>query len=257
MTPFGSCARYYDLLYRTKDYAAEAAYVLQLIRRCAPDCRSLLDLGCGTGVHACVFSHAGYEVVGIDRSEEMLAQARDKQKRLDPKEPGSVQFTQGDIRNFRLTREFDAVVALFHVISYLPTDDDIEAAFARVREHLNSRGLFIFDFWYGPAVLADRPERRVKVLEDDNVKIIRTATPTMHASGNLVDVKYEFEVTEKTSGRCEELTEDHRVRYLFQPELESLLCKNRLKPVACNEWLSDKPTSESSWNAVMTAIAGP
>jgi SAM-dependent methyltransferase len=253
MTTFGSYARYYDLLYRSKDYDAEAGYVLGLIRRHAPDCRSLLDLGCGTGVHACAFARAGYEVVGIDRSEEMLARARERQARPDC--AGPVQFVESDIRSFSLPRRFDAVVALFHVISYLPADNDLEAAFARVREHLDPGGLFIFDYWYGPAVLKDRPERRVKVLEDDEVKITRIATPTMHPSDHLVDVDYELQATEKATGRGERFAETHRMRYLFQPELELLLGKHRLKPIAFCEWLSDTPPSEASWNGVAIAVA--
>ena len=58
-----------------------------------------------------------------------------------------------------LKRGYDVVVALFHVISYLPDNSDLEAAFARIREHMKPGGILIFDYWYGPAVLTDRPPR--------------------------------------------------------------------------------------------------
>lgn len=255
MAPFGAYARYYDLFYRNKDYAVEAAYVLDLIRRYAPQGRSLLELGCGTGIHACAFARAGYAVVGVDRSEEMLAEAGARTKGLLAGDPGSIQFAKADIRSFALSRKFDAVVALFHVMSYLPANDDLEATLACVREHLDPGGVFVFDFWYGPAVLTARPERRVKLVEDETVQIERTGTPTLHVNDNLVDVDYEIVVTEKASGRSERLNETHRMRYLFWPELQSALRRHRLRPIAFHEWLSEKTPDAASWNAVTAAMA--
>lgn len=78
MTPFGAYSRYYDLLYATKDYAKEAAYISGIVKRHGPGARTLLDLGCGTGVHSCAFARAGYQVVGVDRSETMLERARER-----------------------------------------------------------------------------------------------------------------------------------------------------------------------------------
>ena len=60
----------------------------------------------------------------------------------------------------------------------------------------------MFDHWYGPAVLTDRPVQRVKIFEDNDVKIVRIATPTLYVNDNLVDVDYNLIVIEKASGRC-------------------------------------------------------
>jgi SAM-dependent methyltransferase len=256
MKIFGAYSRYYDLLYKSKDYAKEIAYVSRIIDRHASNARRLLDLGCGTGIHACAFAKAGYHVTAIDRSADMLEQARERARReLDSDGPGSIAFIRGDIRNFRLSSLFDVVVALFHVISYLPKNDDLDAAFARIREHLDPRGILVFDHWYGPAVLTDRPVQRVKIFEDNDVKIVRIATPTLYVNDNLVDVAYNLIVIEKASGRCEQLAENHRMRYLFQPELELFLSRHQLKPIAFTEWLSDKVPDEASWNTVVTAAA--
>ena len=64
---------------------------------------------------------------------------------------------EGDIREIRLNKRFDTVIALFHVISYQTTNEDVTAAFETARQHLNSGGIFIFDISYGPAVLTERP----------------------------------------------------------------------------------------------------
>ena len=75
---FDAYAAYYDLLYRDKDYAGEAAYVHGLIRRYAPGARDILELGCGTGRHAEALMDLGFRVTGVDRSGEMVARARER-----------------------------------------------------------------------------------------------------------------------------------------------------------------------------------
>jgi SAM-dependent methyltransferase len=134
MSVFGAYSQYYNLLYKDKDYAGETEYVHGLIQKHRQGAQSILDLGCGTGRHDLLLAHMGYEVTGIDLSEEMLAIAR-SQTLIPHPSPlkstcSSVNFHQGDIRSIRLERSFDAVVSLFHVISYQTTNDDLRAAFA-------------------------------------------------------------------------------------------------------------------------------
>ena len=73
MSVFDGYARYYDLLYRDKDYAAEARHVHDIIQRHSPGAHSILELGCGTGAHAIHLATMGYAIHGVDRSHEMLA----------------------------------------------------------------------------------------------------------------------------------------------------------------------------------------
>ena len=141
MSVFGAYSRYYDLLYEDKDYSKEAEFVSSIIRRHAPGARTVLDLGCGTGIHACTLARKGYQVTGLDRSADMLAKARERHGEAGSHGSGPVEFQQGDIRDFKLTHRFDVVVALFHVISYLPANSDLEAAFSRIRDHLKPGGL--------------------------------------------------------------------------------------------------------------------
>ncbi|HYR29468.1 MAG TPA: methyltransferase domain-containing protein, partial [Thermoanaerobaculia bacterium] len=75
MSVFGAYARYYDLLNAGKNYRAEADYVDRLLREAGVPARTILELGCGTGLHASALVDAGYDVTGVDRSETMLAAA--------------------------------------------------------------------------------------------------------------------------------------------------------------------------------------
>ena len=59
------------------------------------------------------------------------------------------------------------------------------SAFEVAKNHLNENGIFIFDFWYGPAVLTDLPSARVKRLENEDIKVTRVAEPVLHSQQNI------------------------------------------------------------------------
>ncbi|SNS11766.1 Methyltransferase domain-containing protein [Humidesulfovibrio mexicanus] len=242
---FGLYAAYYDLLYRDKDYAAEAAFVAGRLRAHAPGARSLLELGCGTGRHAALFSAMGFQVTGVDRSEGMLDKAR-------ANGPGC-RFLAADIRELALDRRFDAVVSLFHVMSYLTEDADLVAALSRAAEHLAPGGLLFFDFWHGPAVLKTPAEVRVKEMADERVCVIRRADPVHHAHRHVVDVNFTVNIRERSGDRAETLRETHAMRYFFAPELEGFLEQAGLVALEFGEWMTGAPASDDAWSVYCLA----
>jgi SAM-dependent methyltransferase len=252
MTVFGSYSRYYNLLYRDKDYAGEAEHVHRLIQRNYPGAKTVLDLGCGTGRHDLLLAEKGYEMTGVDMSEEMLAVANSQLSSLNSQR-SSCNFLQGDIRTVRLDKTFDVVVSLFHVVSYQTTNKDLTDAFATARAHLSPGGVFIFDCWYGPAVLTDRPAVRVKRLEDEQIIVTRIAEPVMHPNENVVDVNYHVFVREKASGEVAELKETHRMRYLFLPEIELLLRETGMSILSASEWMSERQPGFDTWGVCFVA----
>ena len=252
MTVFNAYSRYYDLLYRDKDYAGEAQYVRELIVQNAPHACSVLDLGCGTGRHDLLLAQLGYQVTGVDRSEEMLAVAASRLS-SHPGHLPSVAFVHGDIRTVRLGRTFDAVVSLFHVMSYQTGNDDLAAAVATARAHLSPGGVFIFDCWYGPAVLTDRPAVRVKRLEDESIVVTRIAEPALHENDNQVEVDYQVFIRSKETGMVNELHETHRMRYLFHPEVSCFLEEAGMEIVSAGEWLTGRRPGFDTWGVCYVA----
>jgi len=246
MQVFGAYSRFYNLLYRDKDYTGEADYVRSLICRHHPEATNILDLGCGTGRHDLLLAKMGYEMTGVDMSAEMLAVANAQLASLLPP-PSSLIYHQDDIRSVRLDPTFDVVISLFHVMSYQVTNTDLQAVFATARAHLKPGGIFIFDCWYGPAVLTDWPAVRVKRLEDEAIAVTRIAEPVMHPNDNLVDVNYHVFIRDKASGAVEELRETHRMRYLFRPEVELFLREAGLSPVESAEWMTGKEAGFNTW----------
>lgn len=249
MRVFGGYSKYYDLLYRGKDYGAEARYVRDLLVAHAPSAHSILEIGCGTGAHAAELAGLGYRVTGVDLSEGMLGAADDRRSSLPADLSVSLSFEHGDARSVRLERQFDAVISLFHVMSYQVTNADLAAAFATAREHLVPGGVFVFDCWYGPAVLSQRPAVAVKRLADETTEITRVAEPVMHGLENVVDVNYSVLITDRATKTTETLTETHRMRYLFVPEVELALAAAGMSLVTVHEWMRDTVPGPGSWAA--------
>jgi len=246
---FDAYARYYDLLYRDKDYAGEAAYVAAHLRRLAPQAKSLLELGCGTGTHAEYLARMGFAVHGVDQSDTMLARAAERRAALPAQVGARVTFGAGDARSVRTGATYDAVIALFHVMSYQTTDADLRAAFATAAAHLRPGGLFLFDFWYGPAVLAQRPELRVKRLEDERTRVTRIAEPELSEAKGTVDVSYDVFIEDKSVGRITEVRERHRMRYLSLPEL-AFLRGAAFEERASLAWMTDAAPGPRDWAAM-------
>ena len=253
MSVFGNYARYYDLLYRDKDYVGEAKFIQQLMQTHAPDAKTILELGCGTGNHAVLLAQEGYQIHGVDFSQEMLDQASDRISQLPTELASRLQFTSGDIRHIELNQTFDVVLSLFHVMSYQTTNEDLLAAFATVKQHLKPGGIFIFDVWYGPTVLNNQPEVRVKRLEDEEILVTRIAEPVMHPNDNLVDVNYQVFIKDKSSGAVEELRETHQMRYLFKPELELLFSTTGFLPIEHHEWMTKCEAGLNTWGVCFVA----
>ncbi len=254
MSVFNAYAQYYDLLYQDKDYAQEANFIHQLLKTHAPAAQQLLELGSGTGRHAEYLAERGYQVTGVERSEEMLARCSDRQVGQSQELAQRLKFLQGDLREVRLEQVFDCVLSLFHVISYQTSNADLVAAFTTVAQHLKPGGVFVFDVWYGPAVLHDQPQVRVKRLQNENLAITRIAEPVLHPNENIVDVNYHVLLQQLDSDTQQELRELHRMRYLFKPELDMLLHQAGMEPVTCGEWMSDRPAGLDTWGVYFVAV---
>jgi SAM-dependent methyltransferase len=139
---FDRTAHLYDLLYSFKDYEAESAALVDLIRSRRAGATSLLDVACGTGRHLELLGASFPDVAGVDIEPGLLEVAR---TRLP-----DVPLTHGDMRSFDLGRTFDAVTCLFSSIGYLVDLDGLSAAVARTVAHLAPGGVLVVDGWIKP-----------------------------------------------------------------------------------------------------------
>jgi Methylase involved in ubiquinone/menaquinone biosynthesis len=139
MSRYAIFARFYDLLTQNVDYAQRAQRLDKLIRRSMPMPQQplLLDLACGTGSLAVELLAAGYDIIGVDASPDMLSVAGQKL-------PGALLLCQ-DMRKLDLYGTVDVTVCALDSINHLQNEQALDETFARVALFTAPGGLFLFD----------------------------------------------------------------------------------------------------------------
>lgn len=231
---------YYDLLYNEKDYEKETEYVTGILKGHNAKANKLLELGFGTGNYSKQLSDAGFRVTGVEKSEHMVAIAKSKAI------PHFVPVLD-DISSFKLNKKFDAVLSLFHVISYLTKNQKVIACFKQVHQHLKKNGIFIFDVWYTPAVYSQQPRNTSKHTETEQYEITRLAEPVIDYEENVVHVKYQLNVKNKITGQNEVLNETHSMRHFSSPEIKLMAKLSGFKLVHAEEFFTAKQPCAETW----------
>ena len=247
MSNFVKYSTFYDLLYRDKDYAAEVDYVARAIRLFVPAACSILELGSGTGRHGRLLAAQGFNVHGIERSAEMVAVARATTTSVSSGIKGTFHCETGDICTTNLGRRFDAVISLFHVMSYQTTNEALQAAIQVAANHLAPGGVFLFDVWHGPAVLSQGPSHRVKEVADERHRVKRTAYPELDINRNTVKVTFKMDCEDRCTGDVVHFSEEHLMRYLFPSEIDFLAENCGMRCMAVEEFQTGAPPSPATW----------
>ncbi len=251
MDAFRDYAYYYNAFYQDKNYEDEAKQIDKLIKQYGHNVHEIINYGCGTGRHDIAFFKMGYQCMGIDMSPLMIEIANDNAV----KEGVDINFKVADLRSFVPEEKYDAVISLFHVMSYQNENRDIVSAFTSARKALNQGGLFLFDVWYGPGVLSDKPTVRVKKVEDKDRVLIRIAKPDMYDKENLVVVSYEILIVDKGTNKTKIINEVHNMRYFFKPEIEYILEETGFELIDNLDCNSLKETGYNSWTSYFIAKA--
>lgn len=251
MDNFKDYAYYYNLIYNDKNYKEEAEQIASLLRKygCTRENATVLNLGCGTGRHDAELDKLGYQMTGIDMSEDMIQIAKGSSKLFAM----NAEFEVADIREYDPCKRYDAVISLFHVMSYQNENADVMKAFTTAAKALDKGGIFIFDAWYGPGVLSDKPSVRVKQVEDKENIVYRYAHPIMYAEENIVDVCYDVLVINKKDATAKQIKEVHKMRYFFVPEVTMLLEMAGFSFKVCLDCNTMNKTDYNSWTAFFIA----
>jgi SAM-dependent methyltransferase len=168
---------------------------------------------------------------------------------------GALDFVQGDARTYRAAAPFDAVLMNFNVLGYMNSNDDLTAALATARANLRQGGVFIADFWYGPAVVVDPPGERMREIVAGDIRFLRYSRGT-HES-ELQRIRISIRVIELQGDRVRADTEEvHVMRYFFPLELDLALRSYGFR-VATLTGYPDiaQPASSRDWLAALAAVA--
>jgi SAM-dependent methyltransferase len=239
----------YDEINLDKNYNLESRYILKLIRNYKQNFSSILDLGCGSGKHAIELAKLGFRVVGIDSSASMIDIAnKNKEILLNSNPDVQLDFYLADALNLELNEKFDVVLSLFHVMSYQILNESVKKFFWSAYERLDDTGLFIFDYWYKPAVIHLKPVNRIKVTESEFLEITRKSTPFI-LSDSITNILFDIQVLNKLSNSVESFQENHLMRsfdisdFLTIPD-----CK--ITHISSRSWMSENLPTKEIWAAV-------
>ena len=141
MSAYEKFAQVYDLFMDNIDYEGWAEYVTDRLREYEITDGLVLELGCGTGTMTGLLAGKGYDMIGVDNSEEMLAEAMEKRV-----ESGQdILYLQQDMQEFELYGTVRAIVSVCDSLNYITEREELLQVFRLVNNYLDPEGLFLFD----------------------------------------------------------------------------------------------------------------
>lgn len=271
MAVFQKYADYYDEIYLQKDYKKEVSFLGSVIKKYSPaKVKNILSLGCGTASHDILLAKKGFSILGLDKSPKMIEIAKQKAK----EEGVKIDFKVADASNFKVAKKFDFAMAMFNIAGYMTENSAIEGMLKNVSKSLKRGSLLVFDAWYGPAVLKDRPQNRAKKFLKDGKEITRLTTQTINTEKSIIDITFTIKAggnppsqtgdpaepasltsRHKASDGQRKITqENHPMRFWYLQEMEYFLNKNGFALVkACNFMDLNSSVSENKWDIFIIA----
>lgn len=136
MCEYQEMAKFYDLFYSNKSYDKEVLFLKSLIG----NRKTILDVGCGTGIHMNLLEKDGYQVDGLDLSNEMLNIAKTR---------GKGNLFKGNLIDFKIDKKYDAIISMFAVFNHLKNYNELEKGILNLYQKLNEKGILIIDLHNG------------------------------------------------------------------------------------------------------------
>ena len=141
MSGYGDFAYYYDVLTENVDYESRCDYIYNLLADNGVSKGILLDLACGTGSLSMLLSEKGYEVIGVDASEEMLSVAQEKKYESE----ADAIFLCQKMEELDLFGTINAAVCTLDSINHVTDEEKVKEIIRRVSLFMEDKGIFVFD----------------------------------------------------------------------------------------------------------------
>ncbi len=228
-------AEFYDTLTQNIDYNEIAEYYNRLNEKFSGIKGILLDLACGTGSLSVIFSRMGYDVIGVDYSEEMLSIAVGK-------EHNGIEYLCQSMTELDMFGTIDGTVCALDSINHLECADDVRKTFEKVSLFSNKGALFMFDVntpYKHENILADN----TFVYDTDNVYCV---WQNEYTGDGVTEIYLDFFAVDKESGLYERYSDDFSERAYSRECIEKMLIESGFEVCACYEYLTENEPDEAS-----------
>ncbi|MBQ4048568.1 MAG: class I SAM-dependent methyltransferase [Clostridia bacterium] len=237
MSIYSAMAHHYDAFTDDVPYAEWAAYVQTLFAKFQADPKLVLDLACGTGSLTVELAKAGYEMIGVDMSADMLSEAMQKSAELDI----YPLFLKQRMETLDLYGTVDAIVCGLDSVNYLVKPGALDAAFSRVSLFLEDNGLFIFDV--NTEKKFQTIDMQAFVRESDTCFCVWQAD--YDAKTRLMEYYLDFFVHQE-NGRYDRYSEHHTERMYPLEELQQTLERHEMRLEGVfGELSTEAPTADA------------
>ena len=142
MEAYTSFAEVYDTFMDNVPYEEWADYLEERLKEYGVKDGLVLELGCGTGSMTELLAEKGYDMIGVDNSEDMLEIAMEK--RIESGH--DILYLLQNMQEFELYGTVKAVVSVCDSVNYITEKAELEEVFRLVNNYLDPQGIFIFDF---------------------------------------------------------------------------------------------------------------
>jgi hypothetical protein len=139
---------------------------------------------------------------------------------------------------------------LFHVVSYLNTNEQLLNCFTSINKQLKQNGIFIFDVWFTPAVYFLKPETRVKKIQNKEISVTRIAQSTIDYQSSIVNVNYSIFVEDLDTKEFFKFEETHNMRHFTINEIQLIANFTGFEIVKTEEFLTEKSPSNETWGCM-------
>lgn len=230
MEAYTGFAQVYDKFMDNIDYENWCRYIITLLKEYGIDEKSgnalgskiVLDLGCGTGNVTQKLSEFGYDMIGIDNSQDMLNLAMEKRGDNE-----SILYLLQDMREFELYGTVAAVVSVCDSINYITDYDDLVQVFKLVNNYLDPKGIFIFDL----KTINNYKNIGEQVIAEDREECSFIWDNYFDENDNINE--YQLSVFVRgADGRYDKFTEEHYQRAYVLEEIKSALSDSGLRFIA-------------------------
>lgn len=234
-------AEYYDELMSEVDYPARAKYIDGIIRQYKPDAHLLVDLACGTGSMTVEFAAMGYDVIGVDLSENMLSKAREKSD-------GSILYLCQSMQKLDMYGTIDAFVCTLDSLNHIEDREQLLLALSRVSLFLEPDGVFVFDMntlYKHAHILADN----AFVYETEDVFCV---WQNAYSGDGRVEIALDFFERQPDGSYLRDCEDFAEVAYPIE-ETERLLNEAGLRLLAAYDDMTHEPPRKDSERIVFAA----